>query len=100
MARLQALADPARYKQIDYSCSLHKRHTGTKKKGETSIMVRVRNERTLRSSYQQGALLIHRCINVESSTFTIDVDRTIIKVIIKILLLKVISNIFILVFLH
>ena len=38
MARLQAQADPARYKQIDYSCSLQKRNTRTKKKGETSIL--------------------------------------------------------------
>ena len=32
MARLQAQADPARYKQIDYSCSLQKKYTRTKKR--------------------------------------------------------------------
>lgn len=35
---------------------LQKRHTRTKKKGETSLTVRVRNERTQPWSYQQGAL--------------------------------------------
>ena len=56
MARLRAQADPARHKQIVYSHSLQKRHTRTKKKGETSLTVRVRNERRQPWSYQQGAL--------------------------------------------
>lgn len=46
MARLRAQADPARHKQIGYSHSLQRRHTRTKKKEETSLTVRVRNERT------------------------------------------------------
>ena len=48
MARLQAQADQASYKKVGYSCmpSLQKRHATTKQKGETSITVRLRNERT------------------------------------------------------